>query len=261
MVDDNSRQHEEVAMVVDASPGARLIRMHGGGPAAARNAGAATAEGEVICFTDDDCEPDPQWARLLAARAGTAGAAAGRTLNAGPGRAAAISQAITNVLLESSLDADGRAGFAPSCNLAISRSLAAQLPFDESYPSAAGEDRQWCHRAGAFGAAPLYEPEAIVHHHQTLTLPGLLRQQLRYGRGSARFRRRGGSAPGPAFWRGIARAALRAGPAGIIVMVAAQGGVAAGAAMEAVSGLKQRLPRKTVGRSSGQARHGGGDIG
>src|SRR3954452_12468363 len=31
------------------------------GPAAARNAGWRSARGELVAFTDDDCEPQPGW--------------------------------------------------------------------------------------------------------------------------------------------------------------------------------------------------------
>ena len=38
------------------------------GPAAARNAGAARARGDLLAFTDDDCRPRPDWLRRLAGR-------------------------------------------------------------------------------------------------------------------------------------------------------------------------------------------------
>ena len=39
----------------------RLIRQKNAGPSKARNAGAKTANGNIICFTDSDCEPDENW--------------------------------------------------------------------------------------------------------------------------------------------------------------------------------------------------------
>lgn len=42
--------------------GVRVIeRERGAGPGAARNDGAAAARGDVIAFTDSDCEPEPGW--------------------------------------------------------------------------------------------------------------------------------------------------------------------------------------------------------
>lgn len=41
--------------------GARLVRQPEGGSYAARNAGAASADADVLAFTDADCLPDPTW--------------------------------------------------------------------------------------------------------------------------------------------------------------------------------------------------------
>ncbi|MGH2951859.1 MAG: glycosyltransferase family 2 protein, partial [Solirubrobacterales bacterium] len=62
VVDDGSRDRGTVEAVVARTSRARVIRLPGRGPAAARNVGARAAEGRVVCFTDDDCEADPGWA-------------------------------------------------------------------------------------------------------------------------------------------------------------------------------------------------------
>ena len=41
--------------------GARVIHQDNAGPAAARNAGADAAHGEILAFTDADCVPSPEW--------------------------------------------------------------------------------------------------------------------------------------------------------------------------------------------------------
>ena len=41
--------------------GARVIRQQQQGPASARNRGAQSARGEILLFTDADCEPSPEW--------------------------------------------------------------------------------------------------------------------------------------------------------------------------------------------------------
>ena len=81
VVDDGSRARGPVAA---AAGEARLLRTPGLGPAAARNLGARSAGGEVVCFIDDDCEPAPGWARTLAGAAGESGV--GRGAHAGAAR-------------------------------------------------------------------------------------------------------------------------------------------------------------------------------
>ena len=192
VVDDGSHAAAEVAAVVAASPLARLVRADGDGPAAARNRGATAAEGcELVAFTDDDCAPTAGWLAALV-RVVDAGAdvAAGPTRCA-PGSSPAdrAAQTITNHLLEESrVDGGATVGFAPTCNLAMRASVHAAVPFDERYPLAAGEDRDWCARLAASGRSIGYAPDALVEHQPDLTVPRFWRQQQRYGRGAQRYR-------------------------------------------------------------------------
>ena len=56
-----------------------VTRVHG--PAAARNAGWRAAQAEFMAFTDDDCEPDPEWLSSgVAALENGADAVAGRVI-------------------------------------------------------------------------------------------------------------------------------------------------------------------------------------
>jgi glycosyltransferase involved in cell wall biosynthesis len=191
VVDDGSVAASAVATVVGRYARARLIRQVGGGPAAARNAGARAARGAFLCFTDDDCEPRVDWVQQLvdALRRG-ADAVAGTVLPSG----GALSEA-SEIVARAPATARGPAGsdlpFAPSGNLACEKSVFEKTPFDESYPHPAGEDREWSARLTAAGFVLRSEPAACVVHHQELTLRGFLRQQIRYGEGAFRFRRRG----------------------------------------------------------------------
>jgi len=231
VVDDGSFAQNEVASIVALHPGARLVLRAGGGPAAARNAGALAAHGAFLCFTDDDCEPQDDWVEQLVKRLQRgADAAAGTTLSSG-GVLAAASE-ITAHAPAAARPPDGSdLAFAPSNNLACTKAAFEATPFDESYPDAAGEDREWCARLTASGYGLRAEPRARIIHHQELTLGGFLRQQARYGRGAFRFRRRGGELrplESPRFYGAFVRRAFAEGfSVGLLVCVA-QAATAAG---------------------------------
>jgi glycosyltransferase involved in cell wall biosynthesis len=192
VVDDGSIAADEVSEVVALHGRARLIQRPGGGPAAARNAGAQHARGAVLCFTDDDCAPHREWAeRLAEALERGADAAAGITLSAG-GALGEASEIVAHAPGAVPGGDERKLTFAPSNNLACTRPVFESIRFDESYPSAAGEDREWCARLTAAGYVLLLEPTAHVVHYQDLTLGRFLRQHFRYGQGAYRFRRRSG---------------------------------------------------------------------
>ena len=180
-----------VAGVASKFPRVRVLHTHGRNPAAARNEGARAAAGGVICLTDDDCEPAPDWAeRLAAAVRDGADASAGLTAVA-PGSASAsvASQLIADFLVEHGRGQAGHLSFAPTNNLACRSDLLAEVPFDESYPLAAGEDRDWCARLVEAGHTLVFEERArVVHaiHGQG----AFWRRNYNYGRGAQRFRSR-----------------------------------------------------------------------
>lgn len=240
VVDDGSNEEKRVARLA-ADAGARLVRLEGEGPAAARNAGVAASSGDVICFTDDDCEPRAGWAETLATPilAGEAPSAAGRTVAADDASATDRAwQAIADHLQHNASERGSPSpGFAPTCNLACSRKLLEELPFDESFPAAAGEDRDWAARAAVRGAAPAFVPAALVVHRPDLTASTFLRQQYRYGRGAARYRRRGDERQlgRPSFYAGLLRAGFANGPIVGFLVCTAQVATAVGIAAERLS--------------------------
>jgi glycosyltransferase involved in cell wall biosynthesis len=188
VVDDGSIAARDVRETVALHRHARLIRGAGVGPATARNRGAQHARGAALCFTDDDCVPDEKWAeRLAEALDRGADAAAGTTLS-GEGALAEASEFVARAPAAAT-GHDRSLPFAPSNNLACKRTVFEIIQFDESYPTAAGEDREWCARLNAAGYVLRLEEEARLVHYQDLTLGRFLGQQLRYGEGAYRFRR------------------------------------------------------------------------
>jgi glycosyltransferase involved in cell wall biosynthesis len=224
--------------------------VEGRGPAWARNEGVQRARGGVVCFTDDDCEPAPGWAEALAAPILDGGARA----TAGPIRIAEGATAADRAwevivgYLQRRGASPGTAspGFAATANLAAERSLLEAMPFDESFSTAAGEDRDWAERAARMGAKPRFVADAAVTHVAGASASAFLRQQYRYGRGAARYRSAAGDRrPGsPSFYAGLLRAGFAAGLAPGLLVCLAQAATAAGAVVESVltrpyGGLRQ----------------------
>jgi GT2 family glycosyltransferase len=199
----------------------------GRGPAWARNEGVRRAQAEVICFTDDDCAPVPGWVEALTGPilAGKAEAASG-PVSMGEGATAADQawEAIVNYLqVRATASGTASPGFAVTANLAVRRARLDQLPFDESFPAAAGEDRDWGERAAREGVVLRYVSAASVVHQSGTGARAFLRQQYRYGKGAARYRsagsdRRRGSL---AFYLGLLRAGFSSGVrVGLLVGIA-----------------------------------------
>jgi glycosyltransferase involved in cell wall biosynthesis len=230
VVDDGSLAQDEVVGVVARHPRARLIRRSGDGPGAARNAGALDAQGAFLFFTDDDCEPERDWVERLVERLQRgADAAAGTTLSRG-GVLAAASEIAAHAPAAARPPNGSDLAFAPSNNLACTKAAFAATPYDESYPDAAGEDREWCARLTAAGYTLRAEPEARIIHHQELTLGRFLQQQARYGRGAFRFRRIGEPRPleSAGFYWTLLRRAFAEGPSVGLLVCMAQVATAAG---------------------------------
>ena len=174
----------------------RYLRQANAGPASARNRGAGAARGALLAFTDDDCRPEPGWlaALLAASRAAPDALLGGHTVNGLPGNVyAAASQDLIGFL-----EAEDRTYFA-SNNLACRADrFAASGGFEESFPLAGGEDREFGLRWGGQGRPLVHVPDAVVHHHHGLTARTFWRQHANYGRGARHLRARGGEGQGAA---------------------------------------------------------------
>jgi GT2 family glycosyltransferase len=164
-------------------PSVRLVRLEPGGLSNARNAGAEIARGEVLAFTDDDCEPDAEWISRLRPifQHGHFAAAGGPNLPPSPQNwqeavVSASPGAPSHVMLD-----DEEAEHLPGCNLAVTRDAFRQIGgFDPQFHTA-GDDVDFCWRLRDAGFRLGFVPGAFVWHRRRPSILAFLRQQLGYG--------------------------------------------------------------------------------
>lgn len=160
LADDGSTD-ATVALAAAHPAGVRVVASPGRGPAAARNAAAAAASGEILAFTDADCAPDPRW---LVAAVATLDAGADLVQGAvGPPPGAHVGP----------FDRTVRVGqpthLFETANLIVRRELFDRLGGFESWLGTAtakelGEDAWLGWRAVRAGARTAFAADAVVHH-------------------------------------------------------------------------------------------------
>jgi GT2 family glycosyltransferase len=169
-------------------PWATLIRRTNGGPAAARNSGVAAARTTLLCFTDDDCAPRPDWVRRMAEAQGGVRQrqVGGRVDNALQDNICAeASQSLCSYLYEYFQSGADSMAFFTTNNICCRRDdFLALNGFDENFPTAASEDRDFGMRWRDAGGTLRYEDRAVVDHYHDLSLSGFWRQHSNYGRGA-----------------------------------------------------------------------------
>ena len=159
------------------------------GPASGRKHGARLARHPYLAFTDDDCEPEPDWLPALARRCERSADAlvGGRTVNGLRRNPYSCTSQLVLDMVYAFYNADpADARFFAANNLAVRAELfRACGGFDERFH--ASEDRELCDRWRLRGLRLVYEPTAVVVHRHALTIGSFWRQHFQYGRGAARF--------------------------------------------------------------------------
>ncbi len=213
VVDDGST--DDTAELVRGFDEVRLIESKRCGLSAARNRGAHEAQGDIIAYTDDDCEPDIHWLRWLAFAFEQGGwdACGGPNLAPHPkvsndGGASVIDEVVvacapgapSHVLLS-----DNEAEHLPGCNLAVRRDVLEAIGGFRDRYWIAGDDVDFCWRLEEAGFRMGFAASAFVWHRRRSTLWRYFKQQYHYGKAEAllmrdhpeRFRSTGG-----ALWKG-----------------------------------------------------------
>lgn len=182
--------------VTDAFRGRLDLTLHrqaNAGPAAARNTGAARAEGDFFAFIDDDCRAAPRWLHAFATRFCKTPdrLVGGRTVNALPENPFSTASELLSRYLYRYYNRDPeRARFFASNNMAVPARLFHKIGgFDAVTFHTTAEDRELCDRWRHYGYRMTYVPDAVAYHAHPLTLSGFCRQHFNYGRGAPPFHR------------------------------------------------------------------------
>jgi glycosyltransferase involved in cell wall biosynthesis len=176
-----------------------LIRQPNRGPGAARNEGAAVAQGHFLAFTDDDCWPAPDWLQKLEACFGDTpdGMIGGRVVNPLKDNVYSMaSQLIIDMAYSFYNVGPYPSFFFTSNNMAVPAKLFHKVGRFNTAFRTASEDRELCDRWLHLGHKMTYAPEVLVFHEQALTLRSFCKQHLNYGRGAFHYhqlRKRRGS--------------------------------------------------------------------
>lgn len=165
-----------------------IVRPAAGGPAAARNAAVATASGEFLAFTDDDCAPAADWLLRFEGRLAQTPTrlVGGRTVNALTSNVCSEASQMLIDIIYAYFNTGHRPVFFASNNFAMAADAYRSIGgFAPSFRFA--EDREFCDRWLHRGGEMTYEPDAVVHHRHSLSVRTLWRQHFNYGRGAFLF--------------------------------------------------------------------------
>jgi GT2 family glycosyltransferase len=171
VADNNSPEGEEaVARVINGRARLTVSKRKGAGPT--RNAGVAASSGEILAFTDSDCQPEADWlAQGVQALSRFDYVGGGmKVLVDDPGGMTAA-EAFESVFAFNNEAYVTRRGFTVTANLFCRRDV-----FDRvgGFEVGVSEDIDWSHRARDAGYRIGYAPEAVVGHPARRTWAELL---------------------------------------------------------------------------------------
>ena len=184
-VDDGSKDHTQE--ILKKFPWVRNIRQKNMGLSYARNVGMNAAEGEIVVYTDSDCEADEDWLYFIAlglVRSGHVGMGGPNLI---PDEGSWVADCVglspggpTHVMVD-----DRTAEHVPGCNMAFYTWALKQINgFDPQYRKA-GDDVDVIWRLQDLGYSIGFAPAAQVWHYRRNTVKAYLRQQRGYGEAEA----------------------------------------------------------------------------
>lgn len=178
----NDGSADETAEVVRRLSGVRLISQPNSGPAAARNHGAREASGDIILFTDDDCEPAPGWLDAMLAPfydAEVVGVKGAYKTRQKPLIARFVQAEYEDRyrLMARSAGID----FIDTYSAAFRRDRFLEMGgYDTDFPVACAEDIELSYRMSAKGWKMKFVPDAIVFHQHPDSLVQYLKKKFKF---------------------------------------------------------------------------------
>ncbi len=187
VVDDGSQDGTaEIAQEL----GATVLRQQRKRPAAARNAGALAARGEIVCFTDADCAPREDWLeQILKPFADPLVVGCKGAYDTGQNSIVARFVQIEYEDKYDLLRKQEYIDFIDTYSAAYRRDvLLANNGFDESFPYL--EDQELSFRLATRGYRMQFQPDAIVYHRHAADAPDYSRKKFIIGFWKAQVVRR-----------------------------------------------------------------------
>ena len=195
LVDDCSR--DGTARIAYSYPCKVLQMLENRGPARCRNEGARSALGEILVFTDSDCEVAPDWLERMDQhfRKENVDAVMGKLVLKpstflGDSISALGFPAGGSIGFEKiwKVDGEGFTDSLSSCNCGVRKALFWKIGgFDESFPYAGGEDSLFAYHLKQAGSRIRFCPSVIAYHGARDSLRSFLRWQFRRGQSSYLF--------------------------------------------------------------------------
>ncbi|MGB8643706.1 MAG: sugar transferase [Anaerolineae bacterium] len=185
--DDTSVQVRQFAQV-------RLEHTAHLGAAGARNFGARAAVGDVLLFTDADCEPTWTWIQEMLAPFGDSLHSVVGAKGVYLTRQRAAVARFVQIEYEEKYEQMRRwetIDFVDTYSAAYRRDLfLANDGFDESFPAASVEDQEFSFRLAKQGYRLVMAPQAVVYHSHVTTARAYGRRKFRIGYWKVRVHRR-----------------------------------------------------------------------
>ena len=180
-VDDGSTDHTQE--ILKKFPWVRNIRQRNMGLSYARNVGMQEARGEIIVYTDSDCEADEDWLYYMALALVRSGYVGMGGPNLIPDEGSWVADCVglspggpTHVMID-----DRTAEHVPGCNMAYYKWALEQVNgFDPQF-RAAGDDVDVIWRLQNLGHSIGFAHSAQVWHYRRNTVRAYLKQQRGYG--------------------------------------------------------------------------------